>query len=327
MKNKQIKQNILKLLVVSFIFFSCYSCREYIDYEIDETERKIVLNGFLTPSETIKINLTKSMSAADLSSDIEFIENAKVELYEDDNFITELTYTRTGFYESDFKPSENKIYRIKVEAAGFKPVIAETKIPPKTNVLEIDGTNVKFYENDDDYYSGYSESGITGNIIFKLNREKSSENYFHIKASKKYMSIAYNSETYEPIDTFYHKETVWYNPAIESDNTVEYLYITGKFEGYVFPDKLSNSEFFDINIELSTYYSSNSEAEYDPWLYLDVINFDESFYTYLKSKNLYSDNEGNPFSEPVNIYSNVENGLGLLTSYSMVSDSVEVIVE
>jgi len=311
------------LFVVSgILLLFAQSCEEYIDYELDSSERKIVLNGFINPNEPVKINLSKSVSAADYIKKVEYISNAKVELYENNILVSELIYDELGFYISDFKPSENKTYTIKAEAEGFKNVYAQTTVPSSVSILEIndDNLNIELYTE-----YGYSQYNIEGNLIFKFARAQNSNNFFLVNTYTITGNIAYNYETNEPVDTLWTKQSLWYNPAIESNTTTEYLYIYDMFEGFVFSDEFSKSNFFDVNIAFSSYFSNNSSVNSEKRLYFDAINFDETFFNYLKSKNLYSDNDGNPFSEPVNVYSNVTNGLGLFTAYSIVTDSIVLV--
>jgi hypothetical protein len=42
-----------------------------------------------------------------------------------------------------------------------------------------------------------------------------------------------------------------------------------------------------------------------------LVNTSEAYFNYLKSFNMYQRASGNPFATPVQVYSNVENGMGI----------------
>jgi hypothetical protein len=55
---------------------------------------------------------------------------------------------------------------------------------------------------------------------------------------------------------------------------------------------------------------------------VELLHINKDYYKYIKSLNSYENASGNPFAEPVNLYSNVKNGYGLFTTYAMTVDSI-----
>jgi hypothetical protein len=55
---------------------------------------------------------------------------------------------------------------------------------------------------------------------------------------------------------------------------------------------------------------------------VELLHINKDYYKYIKSLNNYENANGNPFAEPVNLYSNASNGYGLFTTYSMAVDSI-----
>ena len=53
-----------------------------------------------------------------------------------------------------------------------------------------------------------------------------------------------------------------------------------------------------------------------------ITTISEEMGNYYKSNNLYYESEYNPFSEPVNVYSNIHNGYGLFSSFSTDTDLI-----
>lgn len=80
---------------------------------------------------------------------------------------------------------------------------------------------------------------------------------------------------------------------------------------------LQNSQLY-IETEYEQYYSGfeeNPEFEVDSLQYI-VINGTEEYYRFHRT--LQNQSPGDPFSEPVIVYSNIENGLGIFAGYRSV---------
>jgi hypothetical protein len=61
-----------------------------------------------------------------------------------------------------------------------------------------------------------------------------------------------------------------------------------------------------------------SQGEYDYYseLYVQIESLSEEMYLYYKSKAQYLEASSNPFAEPFQMYSNVDNGLGIFAAYT-----------
>ena len=83
----------------------------------------------------------------------------------------------------------------------------------------------------------------------------------------------------------------------------------------LFSDILFNGE--TKQIEFTIFLGKIDEGEdVLSSLKVELRNVSESYYYYYRSVDLHQMNEGNPFAEPVQVYSNVENGLGIFTAYN-----------
>ena len=77
-------------------------------------------------------------------------------------------------------------------------------------------------------------------------------------------------------------------------------------------DVLDNGEEISKNLYLSSYGPDISGEGIPYAVYL--LNVDETYYRYHKTSSLISGDD--PFSEPVQVYTNVENGLGCFCSFN-----------
>jgi hypothetical protein len=79
----------------------------------------------------------------------------------------------------------------------------------------------------------------------------------------------------------------------------------------IFTDELFNGQKISIKI--------NSDIQsYQPGMviYWTLINHSEDYFMYKKTFNVYQSVEGNPFAEPVQVFSNIKNGYGIFAGYS-----------
>jgi hypothetical protein len=52
-------------------------------------------------------------------------------------------------------------------------------------------------------------------------------------------------------------------------------------------------------------------------MYVVLLSVSESYFRYLKATEFQENNEDNPFATPVQVYNNIENGLGIFAGYSI----------
>ncbi len=55
---------------------------------------------------------------------------------------------------------------------------------------------------------------------------------------------------------------------------------------------------------------------------VELLHITGDFFKYIKSANDYDISNANPFAEPINLYSNILNGYGFFTAYSLAADSL-----
>ena len=315
------KFSILNLLIIVLLFSSC---KEYIDYELEEAERKIVLNGFITPDETVKINITKSLSSAEKDVKLEYLENLSVQLFEEGNLVSNLEYDNLGFYKSDFIPTANKNYIVKATGSNFSDVEASTFLKKECEIRQFD-VNLSFERNEYTDYDGniYYDSELSGNVEITIN-DNNDDNYYLIELYKKDTVEWFDYENNVVFDTLINNTIYTYPNSSYDQNSVN-IYSDSKFDGHIYSNEFNNSETMSFDLSVNIYnYSITDGNLTNNTLFLNVYTFNKDYYQYAKSYSNYQDNEGNPFTAAVNVYSNVKNGLGLFTAYSVTKDSIEV---
>ncbi len=295
---------ILGLSIIIILF----SCEKIIDIEIDEKDKKIVVNGILSTDSVVKVNISKSLNILD-RQDVLYLNNATVKLYENGSFIEQLNYTENGNYKTSiFKPILGNTYKVEVESSGLTSVNAENKIPNHIAINSIDTLTIE--QQEDDMY-GYGKQ-LECNVNFT--DPANEKNYYYLFAK------AYSPTDYDNFGnpTSYAYQTIYFN---SNDNIIESRINWG--EGIVFSDNLIDGETYSLKLLISKYdfYEDTNKV----FFYLNSVSKD--FYLYAKSYEQHMNAKGNPFVEPVQVYENITNGYGIFAGYSSYKDSIIVLGE
>lgn len=291
------KEKIIILLIISLLF----SCEKNANIKFKET-KLMVINSFFTPDSLFKINISESLPISD-SQNVNFIENASAQLFENEIFIGNLNYIGQGNYSINYKPLVKKEYKIKVSSPQGYNCEAINTIPQKTKITSVDTLTdiTKPYE-------------LICKINFKDN--DSTQNYYFFEVR----TIA-GSYTFEypvgNIDTVFYEESINFE---YNDNTIEYKIAKDNLNyGVVFSDELINGKQKQLTITIAK--SSIANIRNNPIkFYLKTISKD--YYLYAKSYGKLLNQEADFLAEPIQIYSNISNGFGIFGGYNQSVDSI-----
>ena len=123
----------------------------------------------------------------------------------------------------------------------------------------------------------------------------------------------------------YYRTPIYYYLEGSAEGT-EYFHFNNLMSGYVLSDDLFNGREKTLYAKISTwqlfdyYYQDLPQSP----LYIHLYSISEDLYRFILTYNKYTDALGNPFAEPVNIYSNVKNGLGIFSGVNVSTDSVDL---
>lgn len=318
------------------------ACSEPIDITVEEKEKNIVLNSKITPDSLIKANLTKSIGILEPDSKVEFISNADIELYEDEVFIQNLQYDTLGYYISNVYPEVGKTYKIKAKYGELKEIETETVIPEPVSIsnmvydLNISSWTEEWYDYENEFFYDttiYSFDGLT--VATTFNDPAEVENYYLLTFSTYMPVYSYPPPLYEPIYVGEQLRSLDYY----SDNLswINHYWDIG-IVGYVISDELFSGKSYTLSVKIDSWQFYGDNWHYDEYgnyvsdgsnlpqsaIYVNLLSISEGFYNYVISSNKYDEASYNPLAEPVNVYSNIENGFGLFTGYSLVQDSIAV---
>ncbi|MCA1745193.1 MAG: DUF4249 domain-containing protein [Bacteroidales bacterium] len=300
------------------------------DFEYEEKSSKLVVNAILNPDSVISIHLSSSKSFNPPGSFM-YLENADMELFENDQTLGHLSSMGSGYYTlPDTYPQEGATYKVMVTTEAYEPVWAETTIPHKVENLEVEDRMLTSTNQD-----GYSSTKMQYLLSYKV---PNTETVFY--------STSISSQKQEMVLECVERETPWFNGyyeetdscyyvASESGATLtEYIYLysnsslikftkswgsyqTASFDDDNFSKKIyfssknynSNQLSLALNID---YYSLFDNIDNEITIWTD--SFDEVLYNFMYSLAKIEEVDGDPFAEKVSVYTNVNGGLGIFGS-------------
>lgn len=270
------------------------SCEKTIEFNGTVEEPKIVINSIFDNSKNLTVSVAESRSIMDGKS-LRILSNAVVKVSDGTNEHTLLFVADKNIFESGFKPKINKKYSITASYPGYSSISSSSYCPD--TVKQVTHTVSSYRKN--------SELRNKYNIEFNdLNPNK--ENYYLITVDNiapgkedefdNNIQIRSNDNNIVNRDPYSDEDEEYFDYLLISDNNFEDGKISVNFsvrttESYLKPDESSN--FYN-------YYEN-----------LNVYHLTYEAFQYIKTLELYPDSKDNPFAQPVQIYTNIDNGLGI----------------
>ncbi len=309
------------IISLAFILILIGSCRKKLDIDIPDGDKHIVVNGIITQDSLIKVNISKSQNALD-SGKIPVLTNATVKLFEDNTFIEDLMHIEDGNYISSITPELEKKYKITVDYGNLKSVAAKMELITAVPIASID-TTIETEIIDEGMEWEFEVKNLKLEITINDNPD---ENDFY------FLSLSTMMPNYD-----YSEEPPLYIGLIETElyfdsedlvfrNNNSNFHLNNMY-GHVFTDELFNGSQYTVDIETSLNYRDVNDPELleitaQQIVKIKLLTVNEDIYRYITSYNLNQESEYDPFAQPVQIFTNVENGLGLFSGYTMHVDSL-----
>lgn len=278
------QHNLFFVIYIALIVLLQVSCR--IDATLEfEHEPKLTFNCILNPDSIIRANLTLSQ-ALGTGSEFLTVDNAEILLTENQIPAGKLKSQGNGNYTFRYFPKSGNVYSVQIKIEGYPTLHATTKIPNKTKIEfvplpqkpeETSKIEIKIYDMPGaNYYWSYA---------YSVNK----------KTGNKYLSDWIDNHS-PYFDDF--------NRVIEAETQYGFYYstmlrITDRFYDGEILRWYENTRFPDIYHDYSVYLETDS-------------CYDRYLKTTIQLRML--ENQEIPLSEPVQIFSNVENGYGVFGS-------------
>jgi len=291
-----------KLYLVLTLLIVLIACEKTVYVDIPDKGRKITVNSLFNPDSLLKVSISKSCYI--LNNDIQAIENATVEIYENGNLLNTLPYLNNGLYKATTqKPSSGDRYKIKVTVPGMGTAETESYIPPKTNIISIDTASVMRTDID-----GYKREYLEFRVKFKDNPDEN--NYYLLEPMQIQICTYDNYEGDTIIDTMQHIM------SFESNDPSVVDHLWGK--GLLFNDNLFNGNTYEFVLSAGKYFNCTTS------ICINLKSISEGYFKYLATCYKHMEANWDPFMEKISVYTNVEGGVGIFGGYSLATDTIVV---
>ncbi len=278
-----------KYISIFFVFVLLLtSCNSDVIVELPEPDRKLAFYSITQEDHLWEGRL--SLSEAILKPfDSRPVTNGTIKLYEDDVFIESLSFANEDpdgalYKATTAKPKAGKRYRMEVTAPPYPSLVTEY-VHPQPVTIE----SFEFKLMGPGSYPG------TNNINFKVGfTDPPGNNYYEVV-------IAGDTNTKPDVVEYgTYLGLTFVDPAYKN-NTASYYLLPA-----IFDDTYFNGQ--SVVFEFESQVFSNPEIK-RYFVYLRTISKD--LYWYLKTSTLQRDTRDDPFSQPVKVENNIENGYGI----------------
>ncbi len=312
-------RNLSKILFTVLITATILSsCEKYIEFEGENKPPRLVVNGLIEPDSVFRVDLSHSLGFIDVG-EIRSVENGTVDVFlKNGPFLETLAHMGDGIYEGSLVALAGESYRVEAAAAGMADVSAVDIVPYPVAIANWDtitSTSEGFF--------GSSSLNVSFTIT-----DPAGENYYAIEAFEaQYYTVdvvGYDPQTEQPIyDTIYFDNPQRFALGLSTNDVVltsEYTSALGDGilydNRFLFSDELfrGSTRTFNFNID---YFTGSSDME------IKLTSISADLFQYYRTQRSYNDASGDPFSEPVQVFSNIEGGLGIWGGQSSQSILIE----
>ncbi|WP_161625571.1 DUF4249 domain-containing protein [Cyclobacterium qasimii] len=295
------RRYFLLIPIVGGMFMS--SCENTVDIDIPFVKPQVTLNATLIHNTFPKVRLTYSRHILDNNWEFEPITTAEVKLTADgQSFYLDYNEESEEYISLDYMVMEGKEYTVEANVEGYD-IISATEIVP--NQVPIKGL----------VYNGKAQVDAysTSDDITLIFDDPIGENHYEISAY--YYRL--NSYTDQYGNEFYYSDNqpIYLepkNPTYESD-----FFSNGavSVDDKLFEGKEARIDFFTGG----NYMELDNGGE----VHFVLKAVSPSYYYYRSTSGLQDWNEGDPFAQPVQVFSNIENGIGVLMTGNISSEKME----
>lgn len=282
-------------------FCTLFACEKPLILNYKNIEIKQSIIGTFQQNKEIKIYISKSKRIDD-NTPVEFISNAKVQLFEDDVFVENLSFvlenanTNLGYYISTIKTKVNKKYKIISSVEGLPTAEAEEILMTKPNIIS---NQLLQYPDSLNIYK-------KGVIDFTIEDSASTKDYYVINV-------------FEFVKSFYIDtlgDTIFSNNYYQSSFTInEYPRRSTQSKLYI-KDDIFNGIQKDFRIEFQGFVLSNPYI-IEQKVYFEIAKIGVGYYNYFLSDQENKSGVSNNNKEPNSLISNIKNGYGHFSSYNL----------
>jgi hypothetical protein len=295
------------MLSISLAFVSCI---KEVPISKIPFEKKLVIGCIANPDSSFRVNVRTTQVINDTANAI--VDNAIVLLYNNGLLIDSLTHSQNGWYNSNIYPIAGQEYEIRASnniAQGY--AIAKALIPQAPVMDNVTFSIGKTFDSQNLPLTTYN---------FNLNDPIESNDYYELLFGVK------GFFEWDPFEAGIVPLINNLDQSIIADSNLDY-----NPSSYYFSDALFNGTEKKFVLNISAGFTTSSTGNYIPIYehYIIIRKISPSYYNYIRSWTVHRINQNTDFNtkerltllfqgDPVELYTNVENGYGIFGAYNEV---------
>ncbi len=284
-------------LILFVLIIIASGCTNTLDVDIERRKPMICVNSEFNADSTWNVSVTRTRNILDDLSTTDFdpVPDAVVTLTDNQgNIIERLDWSPgvSGQYASAYrgttKPQAGQNYRLRVEVPGEEVVDAESYVPVTIPIDEVQVDSTAF---------GTDEVKVS--VV--LTDPGGQPNYYAVKILRSTYYVLND-------DTVRFLEDVRFDPI---DPAFQDYFSTDVSS--IFNDRLFDGKSFRFEGKVRSSVGTGTKPEH----HVMLLTLSGEYYEYLTTKNLQNDRNDDPFAQPVQVFSNINNGVGIFAGFSM----------
>jgi hypothetical protein len=339
------------ITIVAAIFLT--SCEKEIEFKGEQSDPRLVINSLVQPNEPVKANIGKSYFFLDTPNTTPPADLV-ASLYVNDNLVGEMTpsldtvwdqnliefddeghphvsYRLVTVYKNDYCPLEGDIVKITATANGFDEVEGLTSPLPKLidfqcNTEILDWSSYYYHPYfDGDVYEEDSLLRITGNLELTINitdPNPGQTDYFRLRLVGDYGTYDEENMRYVSFD---YDDPV-FGATLSENELIDVSELDTRPEG-VFTDALFDGKTYPLKMKI--FFEMDVAEEFDPAFFrapFGLQHLSKEYYNYLNTRDQ-GELALQLWAEPVQVYSNVTNGYGIVAGRTLETIWVDLPLE
>ncbi|MEI6555283.1 MAG: DUF4249 domain-containing protein [Paludibacter sp.] len=294
------------------------SCQKVIEFNGEITEPIVIVNSLVTPDSVVSAQVSYSRFFLSNDSAYTMIPNAQTNLYVNGSLKETLIYKSNGVYVGTYKPVVGDSLSLLIKVPGEKDVTCGTtqKSAPLVSFSLSDTSTVATGKRTPIFASPTSKDTIgigyeyKTNCLLHLTDDGVERNYYRLAVTTK--TTLGTKKTY--VYTFNFDDIV-------SGNTNNNIgpptsLVSNKYN--IFDNQLffgkSYALKFSVLYNRNVFFPGHEKNPNKQEVTINLQKISHSYYLYLQTRA--GINTRNFFAEPVQVYSNVDGGIGIMGSYT-----------
>lgn len=293
--------HISQIIPILGLWVGLTACEQLVELDLGQEEPRLVVLASFSDLDTLEVVVSQSNAALEPQSG-GVVVDAVVEIYQENGtFIDRLDYTGEGFYRAaSLVPQVGKGYLLRVSAPGFEPVEAVSVIPPP-RVIDTASVELDLEVTEEGPIFNRADFEISLNI----KDNPGSDDFYHLVFYQEAFNyrIGLNGDTLKqqffslPLSVELKDDQIPAIPYIESRGLL------------VRDEDLPGLLAFDG----SFLYRRNDQLLGD--FIIELRSVSEDYFLYHASLARQAQAGSDPLSEPVILFTNIQNGYGVFGGF------------